>query len=226
MEQLIEIFRHFFFLLIPGVIVTLTIMKIKDGYKITNWEFVIYSCLYGLATFLIMEICYSLYNFFYCILSPNYSIIFKTNLSIWDYLFNNNNKINNYEILISYIVSIPIGFFFVYFASKKIFFKLFQKYKLTNQFGTNDVWSEFLSKDSTTWIVVRNENVGLTYYGHLTHWSDSHSKKELVLQNVDVYTTKDWVLKYKCDHVYLDLDNINYSIEVLPLKQPKNEKVK
>jgi hypothetical protein len=212
--QITELVWKLFLMLLPGVVSTLMLRQISSSRKDGIFEFIIQSALFGIATFLLMEFGYSLFNIIKAVLLKNHKLEFGLNLSIWENIFDNSSKYNKVEILISYILSIPLGVFYGFLLNKKLINKLFQKLRITKRYGDNDVWSFFLNSPTTQWILVRDKSTNLTYFGKIRAYSDSAEKREILLNDVKVYTSNTWQHLYDSETVFLELDNYNFSIEI------------
>jgi len=222
--EITELVWKLFLLLLPGVVASLMLNQISSNRTQSVLIFIINSALFGIATFLIMELFVSLYHLIVSIFSNHIKIRFGLNLSIWGNLFDNKNEINKIEILISYLLSIPLGVFYGFIYSKKLINKLFQKLRLTHRYGDDDVWSFFFNSPDTKWVLVRDKQINITYYGSVRAYSDTNEKREILLNEVDVYTTDKWEFLYKSDAVFLELDNNNYSIEIPNTEENGNNK--
>jgi hypothetical protein len=184
--QITELVWKLFLLLIPGVVATIMLIQITGDKKMSVFNFVINSALYGIASFLIMEFSISLFNIIKTLFYPGHVIKWGLNLTIWNNLFDNNKEFNKIELVISYILSIPLGIFYGYFISRKLLNRLFKPLKLTNRYGDNDVWSFFLNSPNTQWVLVRDKLTNLTYFGNVRAYSDTSEKREILLNDVQV----------------------------------------
>lgn len=211
--QITELVWNLFLLLLPGVISTLMVRYITTHKQYSIFEFVIYSAVLGIGTFIIMEIFYSLYWAIYGILSTSISTEIGLNLAIWDNFFNSKKVLDKNEMFISYLLSIPFGFLWGFLISKKLVIRLFQKLKLTTRYGDDDVWSFYFNSPSTEWIFVHNTNINRTYFGKIRAFSDSTEKREILLEDVIVYESDTWNEKYQSNAVFLELNNYNFIIE-------------
>lgn len=220
--QITELIWKLFLLLLPGVVLTIMMKQIFSGLKYSTFEFVINSALFGIATLILMELAYSVFNIFTTLFTEKYTLKWGLNLSIWDNLFDNEKNFNKLEIILSYILSIPLGVFYGYILSKKLLNKLFQKIGLTHRYGDDDVWSFYLNSPDTDWILIRDKKNNLTYFGKIRAYSDTNEKRELLIKDVDVYTTDECEHLYQSDTVYLELDNYNFSIESPKIKENEN----
>jgi hypothetical protein len=208
--EITELVWKLFLILMPGVIATLMVNQLSSK-KITSvFFFIIYSALFGIITFIIMEILYSIGIIF----SNDWKYLqLGTNLDIWDNIYDNSNKYNRIEIFISYVLSVPLGLLYGYIDLKKWPNKIFKYFKWTDRYGDDDVWSFYLNLPETDWIYVRERTTNLTYFGKIRAFSDSEVKREILLADVEVYKTDDWEKLYNLKSIFLELDEFNYSIE-------------
>jgi hypothetical protein len=211
--EITELVWHLFIILLPGVISTLMIRYISTHKQYSIFEFSIYSAILGIGTFILMELFISLYWCVIGLFSKSISTEFGLNLAIWDSLFNGKKALNKNEIFVSYLLSIPFGFFWGFIISKKIIIRLFQKWKLTTRYGDDDVWSFYLNSPSAEWIYIHNKKANLTYYGKIRAYSDSAEKRELLIEDVIVYESDTWTEKYQTNAVYLELNSFDFVIE-------------
>ncbi|KAA6324705.1 hypothetical protein EZS27_026001 [termite gut metagenome] len=208
--EITELVWKLFLILMPGVIATLMVNQLSSK-KITSvFFFIIYSALFGIITFIIMEILYSIGIIF----SNDWKYLqLGTNLDIWDNIYDNSNKYNRIEIFISYVLSIPLGLLYGYIDLKKWPNNFFKHFKWTDRYGDDDVWSFYLNLPETDWIYVRERTTNLTYFGKIRAFSDSEVKREIILADVEVYKTDDGEKLYNLKSIFLELDEFNYSIE-------------
>ena len=221
--QITELVWKLFLLFLPGVVATLMLNQLSAN-KITKpFEFFIYSAVLGIATIIIMEMFYSLYIVISSLFLGNLkNLCWGTNLEIWNNIFDGDSRFNKVEIILSYILSIPLGLLYGYLGSKNLINKLFQRLKLSNRYGDNDIWCYFFSAVDVDWVFLRDKTSNLTYYGKLRAGSDTEKRREIVLEEVSVYTSDTSKHLYDIQTIYLELDNYSFSIES-PKKQIKDE---
>lgn len=208
-----ELVWNLFILLLPGVISTLMIRYISTNRKYSVFDFVIYSAILGVGTFVIMELFCSLYWLLLGIFYESINIEFGLNLSVWENLFNGHNELNKTEMFISYLLAVPLGFLWGFIISKKVIIRVFQNLKLTTRYGDDDVWCYFLNSPDNEWIYVHNKVSNLTYYGKISAYSDSTEKRELILEDVVIYQSDTWQEKYETNAVYLELNSYEFTME-------------
>lgn len=222
--EITELVWKLFLLLLPGVVATLMLNQITGSKKMTPFNFMINSALLGIASFIIMELAVSIFNIIRALFSPEIKINWGLNLTIWDNLFDNDKEFNKLEIIFSYLLSIPLGVFYGFIISKKLFNKLFQKLKFTHRYGDDDVWSFFLNSPNTQWILVRDKSTNLTYFGSLRAYSDTTEHREILLHDVTVHTSDTWEDLYSSESVYLELEENKFSIEIPKIQENENNK--
>ena len=215
---------NLFLILLPGVISTIMVRYVTTNQKYTIFEFVIYSAVLGIGTFIGMEFLLTIWNIILSIFGIN-SFHLDLNLTIWDNLFTEHSKLNKHEVFISYIMSIPFGLLCAYLITHNKIIKLLQKFKLTTRFGDNDVWNFYLNSPNTEWIYLHNKRSNLTYFGKIRAFSDSGEKREILIEDVVVYLTSTWEKLYLSDAVYLELNNYDFTIETPKIEKEENESI-
>jgi len=222
--QITELVWKLFVILLPGVVSTLMVRYITTHKQYSIFEFVIYSATLGIGTLIIMEIGYSLYWMIRGVLSSNITTEFGLNLSIWDNLFNGQKNLNKNELFISYLIAVPMGFIWGIVITKKLIIRIFQKWNLTSRYGDNDVWSFYLNSPNVDWIYLHNRKDNLTYFGKIRAYSDSEEKREILLEDVIVYSSDNFKELYQSNAVYLELNNFEYKIESPKLRKNGTDK--
>ena len=220
--QITELVWKLFLLFLPGVVSTLMLNQITGNKKMSPFNFFIYAALLGITSFIIMELSVSLINVLETIFSKEIDIQWGLNLTIWDNLFENERSFNKLEIFLSYLLSVPLGLFYGFIVSKKLFNKLFQRLKFTHRYGDDDVWSFFLNSPDTQWVLVRDKNTNLTYFGSVRAYSDTTVSREILLNDVTVFTSDLWEYLYCSESVYLELENNNFTIEIPKIENNEN----
>lgn len=208
--ELTELFWNLFIILFPGVIATYFYRFISTERKFPPFEFLITSATFGIFILIIMELLYSTYSIGISIINFQKPIC-GLNLSIWDALFNGEHVIDKKEVFASYLLAIPLSLFISWIIKRKCWVKLLKKLKISNRCD-GDVWSGFL--ENAGWVIVRNHNTGLAYLGWVVIFSDSGVKREIILNDVTVYRNDTFKELYKKEKVYLELKEMDFSIEI------------
>lgn len=227
MENSILVWK-LFLLLLPGVITTLFIRYITTNKDYTPFYFIIYSAILGLSTFLLLEIIISIFNIIKNLFCGNLNLTWKLNLSIWDVLIESDSNIKKSELLFAYFTAIPFGLIVGYLIQHKTLYLFLRKIGLTSRSNDGDVWSHFLYMPDVKWIIVRDKQSNLAYFGEVLVFSEANEKREILLGDVDVYTSDSWKKLYYSRTVLLELNEEQYSMELPQIinKEEKNEKIR
>lgn len=204
---------NLFIIMMPGIIATLFLRVISTSRKYSPFDFTIYSAIFGISSYLLLEVIYSLISCFRGLYLP-----IGYNLSVWKNLFNiSDTSFEPSEMIYSYLISIPLGILIGLCIKKGWCLWLFRKLHITNRYGDEDIWTYYLCYSSTEWVCLRDFDKDLIYDGYVIAYSDSAEKREILLGNVIVYkdvaSEKEVKELYSIDKLYIDLDNKNYSIE-------------
>lgn len=124
------------------------------------------------------------------------------------------------EVVCSSIISVGLGVIETYFVNYCWLYKFAQWTKLTTKSGQDTVWDETFDnggKGSSNFIYVRNHETNELYAGSIKNYSmSSNGKKELLLNNVDVYDLNNRRDRlYHLEGIYISInDNKNIVIEI------------
>jgi hypothetical protein len=159
------------------------------------------------------------------IIVPGINLVFKIQkektLSI---LTSTDKYFDVWQFISLIIISLFLGVLSAISFNKKWLYRFGKKYKITNHFGEEDVWTYFNNSNDIDWIYVRNHKNNLTYYGNIKLFSDSNEKRELLLGDVTVYDSDSGDFMYEMENVYLCLDYNDISIETAKKKEDENGK--
>jgi len=75
--------------------------------------------------------------------------------------------------------------------------------------------------EEVEWLIVRDKQSNLAYFGSVRSYSEANDKREILLEEVDVYTSDTWEKLYTSKAVFLELNDKQFSIE-LPIEVNKN----
>jgi len=211
--EISELVWKLFLLLLPGIITTLFVRYITTNKNYPPFYFVIYSAILGMGTFLFMEFFISIYNIIVAIFSSKVDLEWGLNLSFWNSIFNNGDGLKKNEIVAAYLVAIPFGLFIGYIIQRKKLNLFLQRIKLTTRFNDGDVWSHFLNIVDVEWVIIRDNKKNLAYFGNVRSYSEANDKREILLEDVDVFTSDSWEELYSSEAVYLEFAEGSFSIE-------------
>ena len=86
--------------------------------------------------------------------------------------------------------------------------------RVTKRWSDEDVWHYFHNLQGQQWVFVRDQKRNLCYYGYIQAFSESGDDRELLLQDVDVYTNDDVEFLYKVKALYLSGDKHAFFMEI------------
>jgi hypothetical protein len=103
--------------------------------------------------------------------------------------------------------------------------RLARAIRVSNRTGDEDLWEFFHDTTNTDWIIVRDHDYHLVYYGGVRQYSESEKDRELLLENVSVYSDEDniVVFMYETPALYIARDKNKISIE-LPMQPSQSKK--
>jgi len=82
-------------------------------------------------------------------------------------------------------------FFASFFHTHKVINKLGHFFRVTQRFGDEDVWELYHNMPGNEWVYVRDHKLSLTYYGWIYAYSDSEKERELLMQDVEVFSSEE-----------------------------------
>ena len=97
----------------------------------------------------------------------------------------------------------------------------FRRFHITNYSGESELWEYFFNAhlhgtEAKCWVLVRDHRCGLAYLGWVRAFSDPEQKRELILQEVDVYTNDTAVYCYSTPVMYLARQRDDITVEIPP----------
>lgn len=211
--EISELVWKLFLLLLPGIVTTLFVRYITTNKNYAPFYFIIYSAVFGIGVFVFLELIISVYNLLLALYTGEYNLQWGVNLSIWDSVLDTGKDFEKSELLIAYAIAIPFGLFIGYTLQHKILHRLLIKFNLTSRFADGDVWNFFLNNKNVEWIIVRDNKRNLAYYGSVRAYSEANDKREILMEDVDVYVNDTWEKLYFSNSIFLELDDNSFSLE-------------
>jgi len=201
-------------ILIPGALSARIIQKVTVHKTWSDFQFTVNSILLGVASYLLLQVIYSCYKFsesLFC----NQSFIFASNsLKVWQGI-QEKGAIPYLEVFCSSITAIIVGLLVSWLDYNKIINGLAQKYKISNKYGDEDLYSYFLNAKEIKEVYVRHLKHKLTYHGYVDSFAEADSIKELTLRDVTVYSYPESQEMYTLSYIYLSLSREDVIIEYL-----------
>jgi hypothetical protein len=131
-----------------------------------------------------------------------------------DALLNEKVLLNYFEIVYASVLAMLLGVLAGVAYNKKVVFRVARAFRITNHYGDDDVWSYVMNSDDVEWLFVRDHEVGLVYYGSPVVFSESDEKREILLDDVDVYSNADGKKLYHIDSLYISRKDNELTLEI------------
>ncbi len=143
--------------------------------------------------------------------------------SIFQAILNEQVSIGGYvkTILLATIVSLLLAIIGAYIHNFGLVNWVGRKIYASKRSGDEDTWSYFNNSDQVQWVFVRDFSNNRVYYGAVGQYSDSDQVKEIVLNDVQVFSIDKDELLYCVEALFLSRDHDNWTIEV-PGEPAKN----
>lgn len=193
-------------LAIPGII-TLYIYRSLKGKNANkkNWEDIFEIMIFSLINYSIFYLAVCANNYFH---NKNDNIVFLN--AILD------EKIHIYWPEI--IWTSAIGFINAFILSAADTFKIINKIgrlaKVTKRYGDEDVWEFVHNLDEIDWVFVRDHRLDLVYYGFIQLYSDSEKEREILINDVDIYSNSTGTFIYSTKSLYICRNKYDLTIEI------------
>lgn len=217
MENITDFLFNLSLLFIPGIISSLLIRYLTVHREFTQFYFVIYSLILGIISYSFLEIITQVISVFECrCFDPLCFEVYNKigeNLDFWKLITSEQTNFNLIELIQASGVAVLISIFISWIFNKKYIPKAAAILKITKRSGDDDSWTFFLNLNEVYWIFIRDQDLGITYYGLVKHFSEPGLPKEIVLEDVDVFKTKNSKKLYKLRAVYLDLSKGKFTLE-------------
>ena len=128
-------------------------------------------------------------------------------------LCDQTKPLNWSELSIASGFGVIFGFVGGYIHRYSIVNRIGLKIRASNRFGDEDIWETFLN-GRAKWVIVRDLRRNMMFFGFVRYYSDSGKQREILLEEVDVYTNDTGDLLYSSAAVYLCRAPDELSIEV------------
>lgn len=198
-------------ILLPGLIAFVIIESLIPHNKVEFNRLVIYvvalSALSFIISITIWKIYYQLALWFKLTNIP-------AELKLVNSLFTYHS---NYSfIILVFVVSIILGLLFAFFINKKYIYKFMNKINASNMSSNLEVWDDFFSMPrENAFVVVRDIENNLMYYGSVVYFSISNTSKTpaIYLKDVDVYENDTSDHLYLVKEIYLPFKQNSMTVE-------------
>jgi hypothetical protein len=214
-------------LLLPGVAGYKVYRQLKSSTGLKqktrqDWEYFLNILLFSLAGYLVTWAGAELIN---CIRNalPHQTgqTIQPIQINAFNALLSDKVDIGYLEIAVTVVIALLLGIGGAWATNIKLAFKIFNAIGITRHFSDDDVWSYLMDLKDLNWVLVRDHKLNLVYYAQINLFSDSGEKRELYLENVQVYDSS-WEKLYIAENLYISRDDYDLSIELIPEKIGEN----
>ena len=207
------------FLAVPGIVSYMLFRKLAGRTKSEKWEEWCKVVLFSLIIYGSYSLLARLFGFFGW--GRGELVFFKA-------VLNEDVAIEWSEIIIASLIGVPVALIATTIQTYRLVHSLGLLMRVTRKCGDEDVWDYFHHLPDTPeheWVFVRDHKTGLVYFCFIRAYSESESHRELLLGDVDVYTTgKDEIL-YRRVLLYVCRDKDDLTIEIPVIDQESNEEV-
>jgi len=179
MSTLSEFTLHIMTIFLPGIVMYKITDELTEHKEHKGYDIVLYSFLYGFFCYFIYYIFLSIANW---TIGGNYF-----SFHLLDSISEKNAKISLGEILRVSVLSVFLGFFFTYAYTYEWLHRFARWIRATKKHGDADTFSHIMNKGLYSWVIVRDFEHDLAYYGWVSAFSVGTEKDELVLTTVQVY---------------------------------------
>ena len=189
--SIFDFFTRFILFVIPGF-VTVSLFCYLTGQKLQTNAF---SIAYVFAA---SALSFVLSNLFLLIINS----LLKANIALVDLmqvLEGKENTISNANMIATLFTSVILGFVSVWVWNINLLFTIANKIRITHRTDNCAVWDYMFDLES--WIVLRDYVTGNTYYGRVRRYSDSTLIREILLEDVHVWSKNDG--DYRMEQVYI-----------------------
>lgn len=215
-------------LLIPGGIGAIILERLTVHKPWSSFRFILNTIIIGFCSYAFLQFIISTWCFVHCKIDvfPYYWDQRHTHtLQIWNSI-NDNNPIPYNEAIKAILISVAIGLILTKSDTYKWLNSFAKKYKISNKYGDENLFSYFLNSSDTQYVYLRDIKRNFTYVGFVTSFSENDDIKEIVLSDVRVYRYEDSEHLYDVDRIYLSLPKDEVIIEYAKVENNGQQEIK
>jgi hypothetical protein len=191
-------------ILIPGAIATIIFGKLILHKDWTNFQFILFSTLFGMFSYVSLQGGIEIINLF--------REVAISDLSIWKTL-TNTKAIPYGEVFKSSLVAISLAFIISFVENKKWINSIAKITRISNKYGEENLFSRYLNDPETEYVYLRDIKNNLTYHGWVKSFSEDANISEIRLAEVSVYKYENSELLYEIKEIYLSFSKTDIIIE-------------
>ena len=193
-------------LFLPGIIAFTIIDKLTAHKEIKLHRMLLNSLMLGC-------VCYFAYYLMLIIIEKIPWFSFDLECLFVKTLTDNSVQLDIKEIVITTVLSVPIGFIFSGLINYKVLYRVAHRVKASKKFGDVDVWSYIMNSEVPEWVIIRDIKNDLMYEGWIQVFSDNTEKDELFLRDVKVYKNSTAEELYETPGLYLPRERECLTVE-------------
>lgn len=204
-------------LLVPGIIAYFIYKRLTSrAAKKSDFLFLIIAIFLGILSYLSLQIIQVIICFVenICGDSQPYKSL-QTFKSI-----STDENIPYFEVIPASILSIAIAYVLALMDTKNIVNRLGVYLKVTNKESDDTLYLSYLTKEEINVVYIRDPKNNITYFGKVFSFSEKEGVKEIVLEDVSLFTYDEGISLYEVNSVYLNIEN-GMTIEQASLKKSK-----
>jgi hypothetical protein len=198
-------------LFFPGVLCAMLVDALTVHRERTATQFLTHSFVLGLTSYLLLYtvqgVCAQLSGVLG--LPPPLPVTFI------DALLNDKLRIAWGEIVLAGVFAVGLGAALSAGINHKILYRVGRTLKITRRRGGLDIWGILFDSPRTNWIIARDLEHGLTYFGWLEAYSETNERAELLLSDVAVAESSTGTKLYDSGMLYFAQDAQSLSIEIV-----------
>ena len=226
------------FLALPGLLGSKLYRKLRGRTQKKNWEDFLEILLFSLASYMVLALAVAAYSGAFgaqgerapakeASTQQTTQPAAKTSKGEWtippiDAIWRSGKPLAWDRILTASIIGLSLGIVAAYVHNFSLVNRAAIRLKATKRSGDEDVWHELFNSANVQWVFVRDHKLSLVYYGYVRRFSDSEKQRELLLENVDVYTNDQAEPLYSAPALYLSRNSDELTVE-LPREIGDNE---
>ena len=182
--------ERFILFVIPGIIAYSMFCYLTGKKPLADLLSVSYVFIASIFSFIAGNFLLQLVNLFPC---------FELQLvKVTQILSGNSGSLSVAGIISATIAAIVLTFIAVFVWDQNLLFRFTNFLNLSHRADNSPVWDYMF--DRQPWIIVRDYVTGNTYYGKVIKYSDGNETRELLLEEVSVWSKADG--EYKMEEVY------------------------
>lgn len=199
--------------LLPGLIASIICDKITvHSARWDVFKYTIYSFIFGISSYALLEFLRATLEFLH---SSSFSHEAKYQpLKVWLLIQDEKAQILVSEVAWAVVLSPIIAIIAAVIVNYKLIHKFAQKFKISQKYGDENLFSFFLNAQEVDWVYVRDKSNNLTYCGRIFSHSECESIQEIVLSDVTVFDYESSAELYKVASIYLCKPLGSFVIEV------------